>query len=399
MSSGEHGGGEQGSALWLRVPPRDGGAPPVTPTRGGRGPRPGAGGAPRFPAAWLRDNCPCPQCLDPVTGQRLLDLAAAPDASLAAVDARDGEVAVTFGPDGHQSVFSRAWLQAHALDKPAPADPRTEDGKALWRAADLARVPGAGWAQYAADDAVRARVLDAVLTRGAAVLHGVPASAGMVEAVAATLGYVRETNYGRLFDVRVDPSPANLAYTSREIGPHTDNPYRDPVPTVQLLHCLRDAADGGDILLVDGFAAAARLRERHPAAFAVLTGTPWPFGYRDQGTELRACQPLIGTDPRGRIREVRFNSRSMLPLRGPAEQVAAAYAAYLAWARLLRGPGLAVRTRLAPGDCLIIDNTRILHARTAFTAAPGGGGRHLQGCYADLDGLASTLAVLRRGAG
>jgi gamma-butyrobetaine dioxygenase len=24
------------------------------------------------------------------------------------------------------------------------------------------------------------------------------------------------------------------------------------------------------------------------------------------------------------------------------------------------------------------------------------GGRHLQGCYADLDGLASTLAVLRR---
>lgn len=71
--------------------------------------------------------------------------------------------------------------------------------------------------------------------------------------------------------------------------------------------------------------------------------------------------------------------------------------------------GLAVRTRLAPGDCLILDNTRILHARTAFTtapgstaentAAPGRGGRHLQGCYADLDGLASTLDVLRRSAG
>jgi gamma-butyrobetaine dioxygenase len=301
-------------------------------------------------------------------------------------------------------VFSRAWLQAHALDRPAPADPRTEDGKALWTAADLARVPGAGWAQYAADDAVRARVLDAVLTRGAAVLHGVPAAAGMVAAVAATLGYVRETNYGRLFDVRVDPSPANLAYTSREIGPHTDNPYRDPVPTVQLLHCLRaDAACGGETLLTDGFAAAAMLRERQPAAFGALTATPWPFGYRDQGAELQACRPLIGTDPRGRIREVRFNARSMLPLRGQAGQVAAAYAAYLAWARLLRGPGLAVRTRLAPGDCLIMDNTRILHARTAFTAAPGSrganSGRHLQGCYADLDGLASTLAVLRRGAG
>jgi Gamma-butyrobetaine hydroxylase-like, N-terminal/Taurine catabolism dioxygenase TauD, TfdA family len=27
--------------------------------------------------------------------------------------------------------------------------------------------------------------------------------------------------------------------------PHTDNPYRDPVPTVQLLHCLSTADDGG----------------------------------------------------------------------------------------------------------------------------------------------------------
>jgi alpha-ketoglutarate-dependent taurine dioxygenase len=113
-----------------------------------------------------------------------------------------------------------------------------------------------------------------------------PAESGTVLRVAASFGFVRETNYGRLFDVRVEPQPGNLAYTSRRILPHTDNPYRDPVPTVQLLHCLR-----------------------------------------------------------------------------------------------------------APGDCLIFDNTRVLHARTAFSVA---GGRHLQGCYADLDGLASTLAVLRR---
>ena len=91
--------------------------------------------------------------------------------------------------------------------------------------------------------------------------------------------------------------------------------------------------------------------------------------------------------------------------------------------------GLAVEflltLRLAPGDCLVFDNTRVLHARTAFApsaAVPGSsppgnpsadgtaaddapGGipaeetareRHLQGCYADIDGLLSTLAVLRR---
>jgi len=373
------------------------------------------GRALRFPAAWLRDNCPCEQCLDPVTGQRLLDLAGIPVPVItAAAVAAPGEdhVVVTFAPDGHQSAFAWSWLDGHALDGTVPPDPRTEDAKELWQAADLGGLPGpagtasqpslpaADWPAYAADPAARAAILAAVLGYGVAVLHGVPAEPGTVLAVAETLGYVRETNYGRLFDVRVEPSPDNLAFTSREILPHTDNPYRDPVPTIQLLHCLRDAASGGDTLLVDGFAAAALLREEDPAAFAVLTATPWPFAYADAGTELRACQPLIGTDPRGRIREVRFNGRSMQPLRGPAEQVAAAYDAYLAWARLLRRPELAVRTRLAPGDCLIFDNTRILHARTAFAIpAPAGetaGGRHLQGCYADLDGLASALAVLCR---
>jgi gamma-butyrobetaine dioxygenase len=356
----------------------------------------GDGRALRFPAAWLRDSCPCGECRDPVTGQRLLDLAGLPDARVAAAEAGPGSVTVTFTPGGHRAVLSRSWLEAAALDGPPPPGPRTEDAKALWQARDLPDLPGAAWDDYRADDHVRARVLAAVLERGLAVLRGVPAEPGMVLAVAGTLGYVRETNYGRLFDVRAEPAPANLAFTSREITPHTDNPYRDPVPTVQLLHCLRDAADGGDTLLIDGFAAAALLRDEDPGSFAVLARTPWPFRYADAAADLRAQAPLIGLDPRGRIREVRFNSRSMEPLRGPAADVAAAYAAYVAWARLLRRPQLAVRTRLAPGDCLILDNTRILHARTAFTAAPGAGGRHLQGCYADLDGLASTLAVLRR---
>ena len=60
-----------------------------------------------------------------------------------------------------------------------------------------------------------------------------------------------------------------------------------------------------------------------------------------------------------------------------------------------------VTARLAPGDCVIFDNTRILHGRTAFADGGGTGGastgrRHLQGCYADLDGLASAVAVLAR---
>ena len=93
------------------------------------------------------------------------------------------------------------------------------------------------------------------------------------------------------------------------------------------------------------------------------------------------------------------------------------YAAYRAWAAIVARPEFALGLRLAPGDCLVFDNTRILHARTAFAASAGSVStvrvlpwfacvrcsgaslareRHLQGCYADLDGLLSTLAVLRR---
>ena len=60
--------------------------------------------------------------------------------------------------------------------------------------------------------------------------------------VAEMFGHVRETNSGRIFDVGSVPSPRNLAYTEMPLGVHTDNPYRDPVPGLQLLHCLESSA-------------------------------------------------------------------------------------------------------------------------------------------------------------
>jgi gamma-butyrobetaine dioxygenase len=356
------------------------------------------GGRPlRFPAVWLRDNCPCAGCVAPGTGQKLNDITDLPNDLAITLTQDAGEsVAVTFAPDEHRSVFSRSWLTAHALN--GDGDGRTEDDKELWLAADVSgpNVPRVSWPRYLDQPAARANALEAVLRLGFVLLHDVPAEPGTVLQVAASFGFVRETNYGRLFDVRVEPAPDNLAFTSQAIRPHTDNPYRDPVPTVQLLHCLRTADDGGDTGLVDGFAAAAALRAEDAESFDTLARTPVPFGYIDKATELRASLPLIHLSPRGRVRGVRFNNRSAQPLRLPYAEVTAFYAAYRRWAELLGRPERQLNLRLAPGDCLIFDNTRVLHARTAFDLSAGSPGRHLQGCYADLDGLASTLAVLRR---
>ena len=227
-------------------------------------------------------------------------------------------------------------------------------------------------------------------------------------AVAETFGYVRETNYGRIFDVRVVADPANLAFTSRAIAPHTDNPTGTRCRRCSCCTACATPPSGGDTVLVDGFAAAAALRATDPASFGVLTSTPIPFAYVDKATSLTACQPLIALNPRGRIACVRLNNRSMQPLRLPSAETEAVYAAYRAWTAIVARPEFALGLRLAPGDCLIFDNTRILHARTAFAAAPASRllpprapvlasvNVHLQGCYADLDGLLSTRAVLRR---
>ncbi|MFD5465448.1 phosphonate degradation HD-domain oxygenase [Kitasatospora sp. NPDC127059] len=339
------------------------------------------------PPYWLRDNCPCADCRDPRNGQKLFQIGDLPaDLTIAAQCEPDGNLEVLWS-DGHRSRYPLAWLREEA-----EGDGRTERDKRLWAAADFARgIPEAEWEAYLVDPAEQAAVLGAVRRSGFAVLRGVPAVERQVLRVAESFGHVRVTNYGELFDVRVEPDPNNLAFTDKAIAPHTDNPYRDPVPTLQLLHCLENSATGGDSGLVDGFKAAALLRDESPEDFATLTRTPVPFVFRDRRTELRADRPLIDVDPRGRIREVRFNNRSIGTLRGSG--LDAFYAAYRRFAAITLRPELRLTFRLDPGDCLIFDNTRLLHARTAFEQD---GRRHLQGCYADLDSLASTLAVLHR---
>ena len=57
---------------------------------------------------------------------------------------------------------------------------------------------------------------------------------------------------------------SNLAYTSLGLSPHTDNPYRDPVPTIQILYCLENSVNGGDSIVIDGFYDAQLLQKQNP---------------------------------------------------------------------------------------------------------------------------------------
>ena len=131
------------------------------------------------------------------SGQKLKDITDIPN-GLAITRTEDaGEsVLVTFAPDQHRSAFPRSWLEEHALDGERDGDGRTEDDKELWLPADLDGLPAMSWPSYLAGG--KATALEAMLRLGFFLLSGVPAEPGRVLEVAASFGYVRETNYGRL---------------------------------------------------------------------------------------------------------------------------------------------------------------------------------------------------------
>jgi gamma-butyrobetaine hydroxylase len=339
----------------------------------------------RFAAIWLRDNCRCPDCLHPGTQERLLDTAdLAADVAPASAQLVNGAVEVVWADDGHTSRYATEWLRAPR---------RLPRRQTLWRAEMGERLPERRYDDLAAKGEGLRDWLAAVHEYGFAILRGGPVEDGTVARVAELFGYVRETNYGRVFDVRSVVNPNNLAYTGLALGPHTDNAYRDPPPTLQLLHCLASSASGGDSTLVDGFAVADALRNEKPAAFALLTQHQVVFAFRDAETELETEAPVIELDLRGKIAAVRYSTRAAAPFDFSEDVLERYYDAYQTFGRMLVGPAFQISFRLEPGDLFIVDNRRVLHGRTGFS---GEGTRHLQGCYADTDGLRSTLAVLSR---
>lgn len=339
---------------------------------------------------WLRERCPAPASLDPLTLQRLFEPPDLP-LDLAIVEAattEDGGLCVGFS-DGHRSVFSIAALQAEAA---AQSGIHTSIRPRLWDRR-LNPMPSADWRQ-AVNGAGMTELLETFLTRGFVLLRNVPAIPGSVLDVARRLGHVRMTNFGDLFDVRAKADADDLAYTGLALASHTDNPYREPVPGIQLLHCLVNEAEGGDSTLVDGFAVAAELRRRDSEGFAMLTRTPVRYRYCDGATELIAWRVPIELDARGEFFAINHSPRlDFVPLLASAE-LDVYYRARQTFTALLASDDFAIRFRLGPGDLEMFDNRRVLHGRTAFDGSRGA--RHLQGCYIDRDGPDSLYRVICR---
>jgi gamma-butyrobetaine dioxygenase len=336
---------------------------------------------------WLRERCRDAASVDARTQQRLYNPADLDPASSIARIAEPvpGQFDVQFS-DGHGGCFAAADILAELADGDGLPSPEAWD--------ETAPPPVAVDWRDCADAPTLVAALREFLCHGYIIFTHVPSRPGAVLEVARRFGHVRETNFGALFDVRSILTANDLAYTSLPLDPHTDNPYRAPVPGIQLLHCLINETPGGLSTLVDGLAVAEMLRSEAPDEFASLAGTRVRFRYVDAEAELIAYAPLIALDVDGGFEAIHYSPRlDFVPLL-PPDRLELFFSARRRLDRMLKSDRFERRFRLADGELMMFDNRRLLHGRTGFD--PAVGLRHLQGCYIDADGPRSLYRVLRR---
>ena len=246
------------------------------------------------------------------------------------------------------------------------------------------------------DAATRLEMFEQIASTGFTVIDQVPVEHDQIENFAAVFGFIRQTHYGRVFDLISKPQKRILAETSHAIRPHTDEQFRAPVPDLFMMHCLQASeCGGGASILVDGFMAANRLREQNREQFDLLTRIPIPhrrFLVDDvDDIALSAAWPSIELDHHGDIVAVHINERTMAPLDTEEKLIEPVYRALRSLLDLVYAPEACIHYRLEAGQAVVLDNHRVMHARTAFN-----GRRHIRQCHVDRDEFFSRLRSLQQ---
>lgn len=237
---------------------------------------------------------------------------------------------------------------------------------------------------------------------GLVLIKGLPESKDAVKDVANKIGVLQSTFYGETWDVVSKPDAENVAYTNEFLGLHQDLMYYKQPPYIQILHCIKNDCEGGDSLFSDGHRAAVEIKFRKPDDFNLLAKQPVTYHYSKNGHFYQQNRPVISDplpveDGSGRSTTIFWSPpfQGIFPLyrppalRGPSADLPAWRNAAKTFKDSLEAPENMLQYRLQPGDCILFDNTRILHGRTKFDTSSGH--RHLHGAYLQRETVQSAL--------
>jgi gamma-butyrobetaine dioxygenase len=352
----------------------------------------------RYLHMWLRDNCTCEACGTSLSGQRRLalrDFSLSIKASNVQFDSASN-LNITW-PDGHESQFDPAWLRDWCNCDTCRSQQRAQ--LTPWNSS---LDPAALEVDYAAtqfDDDAMFNLMTTLTTYGLVRVKNVPAAD--TEALGRRLGYLRDTNYGLIMDIRAESSSWFRALSAEAIPPHTDNVYRYDPTGICLFHCVEQIPGGGGASnFVDSMALANRLKALDEDAFDCLCTVPLTF-YRHipadadmkvEATHLKTVSTVFRTDTNGQVIGFRYHPRTIAPMTMDHYTVVRMYKARRLLEEVSDDPELRIQFVADAGECLIFDNHRVLHARTSFEGASGI--RHFRQCHVEREEFHSRFRLL-----
>lgn len=342
-----------------------------------------------FHTVWLRDNCSCESCGDHSGGHRFFELNMLPQKLANNASVEDGLLKIQWIEDGHVTQFDTAWLRSHCYSSEERG--RRRHRPVLWDAAFTSNLPSVSYAEALNSNTQLLRIYDAVKTYGICLLKNAPKTPEGTEKIASLLSFVRETHYGRVFEIISTPNPEVIANAPVPLRPHTDENFREPPPGIMIFHSIKASEDGGGkSVMTDGFKLAEDFKHRYPDEYQLLTTVPVPHRRFIKNVGLRAEAPVIGLDYFGNISEFRLNERTMGPIDLPHDLIEPVYRALSKMFSLSYNSRYHLSYLLKDGEALVFDNARVLHARTGFN-----GNRHVRLTHVGSDEFYSRWRRLR----
>lgn len=340
---------------------------------------------------WVRERVSGPNVFDPISHQRMYEHANLPqDLRITNILNQTDEALELEFSDGQalQLILAETFQEMKWSENlEAPPKPKS------WNAS-LNTLPEYNWS-HLNDTNVMKTALEDYFRYGFCIFQNTPTERDSLKQISRRFGYLRETNFGELFNVETKPNPSDLAYTDVALASHTDNPYRNPIPGIQYLHCLKNEVSGGLSTLVDGMAIAEALCEENAQQADILEQISVRFRYEGPSAILEHHGPIIERDHEGFIRHIRLSSRLDYVPALDVDTLTHFYAGRRRLHEMSNSRDFQISFPFRPGTLLMMNNYRLLHGRTAFNGAQGH--RHLQGCYIDHDGPASLFRMLAKG--
>lgn len=356
----------------------------------------------RYPFVWLRDNCRCPKCYHPSSYQRLALMANLdPEVKPTQQEiAGDGSMLKITWPDNHIGEYPSCWLRSHQFDK-GEYDPISDIKSVPWGSDLSDKIPKFKFEDILNKDDVLFDWLKALHEIGLCVLTEAPQKPGALDAIGKRVAYLRETVYGKKFQVYSKFNTSSLAYTSAELGLHVDLPFYGFCPGVQMLHCIRQTkTTGGENQFADAFNAALIMKRDHPEMYKLLTTVN--IFFRNCGSDhiaeyhLINGRPMFEEDSEGNFRQVYYNDQVRASyLNVPVEKVKDVYKAIKTFHQTLYKHNVSLKLR--DGEVVTFNNTRVMHGRSGFTVDTSNAEqvRHYEGGYLEWDEIFSRMRVLR----